>query len=80
MTKEVIQKFGSLYQFGVDYMEGFNDDADLFLSAYGLYENEIKQNGFCKEWDNWKEENQNLIIRLYDALNAAGKIPTVPII
>jgi hypothetical protein len=76
MTKEAIQKFGAIYQFGVDYMENFNDDAAAFLAAYRQNENTIKANGYSRAWDNWKEDNQNLIIRLYDALNAANKIPT----
>jgi hypothetical protein len=76
MTKEAIQKFGSIYQFGVDYMENFNDDAAAFLAAYRQNENTIKTNGYSRVWDNWKEDNQDLIIRLYDALNAANKIPT----
>jgi hypothetical protein len=79
MIKEAAQKFGSLYQYGVEFMEEFNQDANLFLSAYNLYKNEISENGYSKEWDLWKESNQDLIIRLYDALNTAGKIPSTPL-
>lgn len=75
MKKEAIQKFGSLYQFGVDYMTGFNADADAFLSSYQTYKDELQQQGHSRGWEEWKENNQDLIIRLYDALNAANLIP-----
>ena len=78
MKQEAIEKFGSIFQFGVSFMEGFNEDAETFLSTYRKYEQDIKQNGFNREWYNWQEENQNLIIRLHDALKAANKIPTSP--
>jgi hypothetical protein len=78
MTKEAQQKFGLLFQFGVDYMNNFNQDAELFLATYNLYSNQLKQNGYSRQWDDWKENNQALIIRLYDALNAANLIPTSP--
>jgi hypothetical protein len=79
MTKEAAQKFGSLYQYGVEFMEGFDTDADAFLAAYKQYENKIKQSGYSRDWDNWKEDNEDLIIRLFDNLNAAGLIPTSPV-
>lgn len=75
MTKEATQKFGSIYQFGVDYMKDFNSDAATFLAAYKQYESIIKSNGYSRGWDNWKDENQELIIRLHDALEAADLIP-----
>lgn len=78
MTKEAAQKFGAIYQFGVDYMENFNDDAIAFLTAYRQYKDNIIANGFSRGWDNWKEDNQDLIIRLHDALLSANKIPQAP--
>ena len=75
MKTEAIQKFGSIYQFGVNYMMGFSVDAESFLTAYQQYEEELQQQGYSKGWENWKEDNQDLIIRLFDALNAANLIP-----
>lgn len=75
MTSEANFKFGSLYQFGVDFMEGFNSDADTFLSAYNANKNEIYANGYSEVWNTWKEENQDLIIRLYNDLSNSNLIP-----
>lgn len=75
MTKEAIHKFGSIYQFGVDFMSGFNSDADAFIAAYNQHKNTILQQGYSKDWEEWKENNQDLIIRLHDTLDAANLIP-----
>ena len=75
MTKEAAHKFGSMYQYGVEYMQNFNSDAEEFLDMYNLYKNDIYENGFSENWENWKENNQALIIRLYDALDQADLIP-----
>lgn len=80
MTKEAQDKFGSLYQFGVDFMVDFNDDADTFLTAYEQYKDSIIQNGYSKGWEVWKEDNQDLIIRLYNALDEQKLIPVSPIV
>lgn len=79
MNKEASFKFGKLFQFGVDYMDNFNEDAELFLVTYRQYEQDLKENGYVRQWDEWKESNQQLIIRLHDALDQANLIPAGPL-
>lgn len=76
MTKEANYKFGSLYQHDVNFMEGFNSDSEAFLSAYNSHKDEIYTNGYSVAWENWKENNQDLIIRLFNSLNDSNLIPT----
>jgi len=69
MTLEAQIKFGKLYQYGVEYMTGFNADANQFLAVYNQYASEIQQNGYSAAWNAWKNNNYALITRLYDELN-----------
>jgi hypothetical protein len=76
---ELILKYGSLVQFGVDYMAGFSPFADLFLEKFYEYKPVIDSQGFSIGWNNWRTDNSADIIALYDALEGAGLIPTEPI-
>lgn len=78
MKSKTLTKYGKLIQFSPFFMEDFNDDANLFLAVYNQNLQEIKENGSSFSWYIWLEQNQPLIDRLYDALEAAGKIPTGP--
>lgn len=79
MKLETLKKYGKLVQYGIDFMEDFNEDANTFRIKYLEHYPEILENGYSYSWYNWTELNQPLIDRLYDALNAAGKIPVQPI-
>jgi hypothetical protein len=78
MKLETLNKYGKLVQFGINFMENFNEDEIVFATKYNEYYPEISENGYSHSWYSWLEQNQNLVNRLYDALNEAKKIPTLP--
>lgn len=77
-STEYIQKFGSLVQYGVSYMQGFSAFADQFVSEYNSVKQEIDEYGYSNDWTVWQKQNSQSIIDLYDQLNAQGLIPQSP--
>jgi hypothetical protein len=75
MKTETNIKYGKLIQFGTEYMENFNEDANTFRSKLLEHLPEIRETGSSLEWYLWINKNQDLIDRLYDSLNDAQLIP-----
>lgn len=77
-SPEYIFKYGSLIQFGVDWMQGFSVFADAFLNEYLKFYPILSTQGYSQGWVDWQKANESEIISLYDSANQAGIIPTHP--
>jgi hypothetical protein len=75
---ELLEKYGALVQYGVDYMANFSPFADTFLAKFYQYKPEVDAQGYSIAWNNWRVDNSAEIIALYDALKAADLIPSAP--
>jgi hypothetical protein len=75
MKNDIFIKCGYLVQHGVDFMIGFNENADAFVSAYNTYLPEVIEEGYSQGWSTWLRQNKNLVSTLFDDLSAANKIP-----
>ena len=73
---ELVEKYGNLVQFGVDYMSGFSQFADEFLEKFYEHKPEIDIQGYSLSWNDWRIANSEQIILLHDALKAENLIPT----
>jgi hypothetical protein len=74
-SEEYREKFGSLVQFGIDYMQGFSTFADEFVLEYNLRKSEIDMYGFSNQWLEYQKQNAQSIINLYNELNNYNLIP-----
>ena len=77
-NSELLEKFGSLIQYGVGYMANFNTFANTFIAKYYEYKPEIDREGYSAAYNAWRTLNAEQIIELYDALDAEGLIPAAP--
>lgn len=78
MAAELIEKYGSLVQFGVDYMVGFSQFSDEFIGKYYEYKPDIIEDGYSPDYQMWIRQNKTSIVQLYNELNYLGLIPTHP--
>ena len=78
MANLFTEKFGSLIQYGVGYMIGFNSFADQFVEKWNECLPDISSKGYSADFDAWKEQNEIPISNLYDELKNANLIPTAP--
>jgi hypothetical protein len=77
-SEDYIFKFGSLIQYGTQYMQGFSTFADEFLLEFNLRKLELNEYGYSPDWVQWQKNNSTQIIQLYDELNDMNLIPTTP--
>jgi hypothetical protein len=77
-SEDYIFKFGSLIQYGVEYMQGFSTFADEFYTEFHFRKSELNDYGYSPDWVQWQKNNSSQIIQLYDELNDMNLIPTTP--